>query len=107
GERGQGGAIGALTALGRRTGTDRDRRPARRGAALGAAVGELAGAELTAFGSAISLDQPARNGRREERVAVRHGLERREQPLRRGVLEHEAARAGTQRLVDVFVEVEG
>ena len=51
-------------------------------------------------------DHAPRDGRREQRVAGGDGADRGEQLLGRVVLEHEAARAGAQRLVDVLVEVE-
>ena len=52
------------------------------------------------------LDHAPGDRRREERVAGGDGADRREQLLGRVVLEHEPARAGAQRLVDVLVEVE-
>ena len=48
-----------------------------------------------------------RDRRREQRVAASDDADRAEQLLGRVVLQHEAARAGAQRLVDVLVEVEG
>jgi hydrogenase maturation protein HypF len=53
------------------------------------------------------LDHAPRHGGGEERVAARDGADRGEELLGRVVLEHEAAGARAQRLVDVLVEVEG
>ena len=52
------------------------------------------------------LDHALRDRGREQRVAGGDGADRRDQLLGRVVLEHEAARAGAERLVDVLVEVE-
>ena len=52
-------------------------------------------------------DHALGDGGREERVAGGDGPDRRDQLLGRVVLEHEAAGAGAERLVDVLVEVEG
>ena len=53
-----------------------------------------------------ALDHPARDGLGEKRVAACKHPDRREQLLRRAVLEQKAARAGAKCLVDVLVEVE-
>ena len=53
------------------------------------------------------LDHPPGDRRREQRVAGRDRADGGDQLLGRVVLEHEAARARVQRLVDVLVEVEG
>ena len=52
------------------------------------------------------LDHALRDGGREQRVSGGHGAHGGDQLLGRVVLEHEAAGAGAQRLVDVLVEVE-
>ena len=52
------------------------------------------------------LDDRAGDGRGEQRVAAGHDPDRRDDLLRRRVLEHEPARAGPQRVVDVVVEPE-
>ena len=52
------------------------------------------------------LDQPPRDRGREERAAVGHDPDRRDEALLGCVLEQETAGAGTQRVVDDLVEVE-
>ena len=52
------------------------------------------------------LEQPARRGRGHDRLAGRDRPDRRQQLLRPGVLEQEAAGAGAQRGEHVLVEVE-
>src|SRR4051812_14222231 len=53
------------------------------------------------------LDQAPRDGRREQRVAVRDRPNAVDEPLGRDVLQQEAARARSQRVEDVLVHVEG
>jgi len=53
------------------------------------------------------FDQPAGDGRGEQRVAGANRAHRGDELLGRGVLEQEPARPGGQRGVDVLVEVEG
>ena len=53
------------------------------------------------------LDHATRDRRREQRVAVRDDVDRVDELLGRRVLEQEPARADSQRLVHVLVEVEG
>jgi hypothetical protein len=52
------------------------------------------------------LDQPLRDRRGEQRLALSDDADARRELLRRDVLEQEAAGAGAQRLVDVLVQVE-
>ena len=52
------------------------------------------------------LDHAPGDRGREQRIAARDDHDRLDELLGRRVLEHEAARAGAQRLVDVLVEVE-
>ena len=52
-------------------------------------------------------DQASQHRRRDERVAFRDDVDGVDELLRRSVLEQEAARSSAQRLVDVFVEIEG
>ena len=84
-------------------------RPARDQAedvelALGQLVEPLGGVGLR--DARELLDHALRDARGEERVAGGDRADRRDELLGRVVLEHEAARAGAQRLVDVLVEVE-
>ena len=54
----------------------------------------------------IAVEQPARDGGREERVAVGDGLDGGDEPGRGDVLEQEPAGTGAQRLDDVLVGIE-